>query len=125
MGHGLWCHHSLPLKQRAFQVRAVSASQSSQELLPTAPYPTPRGRGSHSLGEPRAALEQAGLTQPGEVESNLLPKVPADMIQHMVLAPLPSAGPVLEEDLALAEAAGSQLPWPELVGTLQGESGGG
>lgn len=68
---------------------------------------------------------QAGLTQSGKVESNLLPKVFVDVIQWLVLAPLPPAVPVPEKDLALAEAAGSQLLRSDLVGTLREEAGGG
>lgn len=77
-----------------------------------------------SSGDPiqelRAALEPVALTQPGEVESDFLPKVLADVVQRLVLAPLPPVGPVLEKDLARAGAARG---WPlrqGIAGALRG-----
>lgn len=77
-----------------------------------------------SSGDPiqelRAALEPVALTQPGEVESDFLPKVLADVVQRLVLAPLPPVGPVLEKDLAWAGAARGWLLWWGLAGALRG-----
>lgn len=71
--------------------------------------------------ELRAALEPVALTQPGKVESDFLPKVLADVVQRLVLAPLPPVGPVLEKDLARAGAARGWLLWWGLAGALRGQ----
>lgn len=53
---------------------------------------------SQEAGDP---LKEYVLTKPGKVESNLLSKVPADMIQRLIFLPLTPPGPIMEKNLPL------------------------